>query len=554
VTAVNDAPVADSQTDGNAVSAIEDTAINIVLTGSDVEGDALAFLPIDDDEDGIPDGLDGELSANPELDNDTNVTVTYTPTLNFNGPTSFTFVVEDEDSEPLTSNVATVEINVAADNFVSHWKGEGDASDEEETNAGTFAAGTFASGVDPQAFDLTGTGDFVIVNPVSAFATDAITTTFWMRSIDSEGALVSYATGMGDSAREWLIRVCDLGTVTGCPTLGSIAVSRETQIDSEIVFADTTGNPVNDGAWHHIAVTWNNGDGVIEIYVDGAIQTTVDENGMQPAPTRSVGSLGGSGSLVFGQEQSNVGGGFIGTSEYNGLLDEVEIHNVVLGGGAISTAFDALKPRTTTFTATSGDWDDDTKWDNGVPRSTVDKAVISSTATDAQLNVDYVNIGTSTLTIEGTLTVQDGVTLDNGDEDFGQPGKIDITSSGTLNVAGTLNSNVAGSTIENAGTMSNSGTSITIGAGTTFTNTGTITNTGAIAVAGILTNGNSIDADGADTIDNNSPDGSISVSSGGTFTNTEFSVLTNTGGITNDGTFNVEESFTKQYPTLLLLP
>jgi len=114
VTAVNDPPTADSQTGGNAVSATEDTDINIVLTGSDVEGDALAFIPTDDDENGIPDGLDGTLSANVELDNDTNVTVTYTPTLNFNGETSFTFITQDQDSEqPLSSTLATVTINVA---------------------------------------------------------------------------------------------------------------------------------------------------------------------------------------------------------------------------------------------------------------------------------------------------------------------------------------------------------------------------------------------------------------------------------------------------------
>lgn len=91
ITAVNDVPVAD----GQAITTNEDTAANITLTGSDIEGDALTYE--------IVNGPDhGTLSVD-------GANVTYTPELNYNGPDSFTF--KDNDGSA-SSNTATVSITV----------------------------------------------------------------------------------------------------------------------------------------------------------------------------------------------------------------------------------------------------------------------------------------------------------------------------------------------------------------------------------------------------------------------------------------------------------
>src|SRR5207249_3579048 len=73
VTAVNDAPVANSQ----SVSTSEDTPLSITLTGSDVDGDALTFTVVTGPAHGTFDGT------------------TYTPAANYNGPDSFTFSADD---------------------------------------------------------------------------------------------------------------------------------------------------------------------------------------------------------------------------------------------------------------------------------------------------------------------------------------------------------------------------------------------------------------------------------------------------------------------------
>src|SRR5207244_8313921 len=91
VTPVNDPPVANAQ----SVTTAEDTAAPIVLTGSDVDGDALTFTIATQPAHGTLTG--------------TAPNVTYTPALNYNGPDSFTFTVKDAT---LVSTAATVTITV----------------------------------------------------------------------------------------------------------------------------------------------------------------------------------------------------------------------------------------------------------------------------------------------------------------------------------------------------------------------------------------------------------------------------------------------------------
>ncbi len=91
VTPVNDRPTADDQ----SVSTPEDTALGIILTGGDVDGDALSFVIGTGPTHG---GLSGTI---PNL--------TYTPDADYHGPDSFTFRTTDG---ALTSAPATVSITV----------------------------------------------------------------------------------------------------------------------------------------------------------------------------------------------------------------------------------------------------------------------------------------------------------------------------------------------------------------------------------------------------------------------------------------------------------
>ncbi len=91
VTAVNDAPVAD----GQSVSTAEDTATAITLTGSDIESSSLTFTIVNQP-------VNGTLSGSVP-------NVTYTPSADYHGSDSFTFMVSDGQTNSAT---ATVNISI----------------------------------------------------------------------------------------------------------------------------------------------------------------------------------------------------------------------------------------------------------------------------------------------------------------------------------------------------------------------------------------------------------------------------------------------------------
>ena len=100
VTPVNDAPVANAE----SFTTYEDTAIEITLSASDVDGDALTFSIVDQP-------INGTLSGN----YGTTGKVTYTPNANYNGSDSFTFKVNDgtADSEAKTISLTVMAVNDA---------------------------------------------------------------------------------------------------------------------------------------------------------------------------------------------------------------------------------------------------------------------------------------------------------------------------------------------------------------------------------------------------------------------------------------------------------
>jgi VCBS repeat-containing protein len=106
VTAVNDAPTATAQ----SVTTNEDTAKIITLTGSDADGNSLAFSVVTGPTHGTlgPIGAPTCTGATP---NSCNANVTYTPASNYFGSDSFTFKVNDGTVD---STSATVSITVNA--------------------------------------------------------------------------------------------------------------------------------------------------------------------------------------------------------------------------------------------------------------------------------------------------------------------------------------------------------------------------------------------------------------------------------------------------------
>uniref|UniRef100_A0A4W5NDY0 Pentraxin (PTX) domain-containing protein n=1 Tax=Hucho hucho TaxID=62062 RepID=A0A4W5NDY0_9TELE len=77
----------------------------------------------------------------------------------------------------------------------------------------------------------------------------------------------------------------------------------------------------NDGAWHHLCVTWRKADGHWAIYVDG-------ERGAMGSRTDTPRDIHGEGILILGQDQDSFGGNF--TEPFIGNITDLNVWNTSL--------------------------------------------------------------------------------------------------------------------------------------------------------------------------------------------------------------------------------
>ncbi|MDY6904778.1 MAG: LamG-like jellyroll fold domain-containing protein [Thermodesulfobacteriota bacterium] len=84
------------------------------------------------------------------------------------------------------------------------------------------------------------------------------------------------------------------------------------------------GTDLDDGLWHHLVWTRDIGSGAETIYIDGTPLS--DTDGDADSSPLSVDP----GGAILGQEQDNVGGGFVVNQIFQGFIDEVRLYNTVL--------------------------------------------------------------------------------------------------------------------------------------------------------------------------------------------------------------------------------
>ncbi|GEM_PF-661174 len=151
-----------------------------------------------------------------------------------------------------------------------------------------------------------GEDDYVLRNPVTRFPSNEITVEFWMRSSDrsDNGTPVSYAVSgdFGDANEFTLYNYNTFLLYRGAAYTN-------------------TGIAVADGAWHHVAVSWRSADGAARLFKDGVEAWSGEIAAGQ--------DLRPGGTLVFGQDQDSLGGGFTAGDAFSGLLDEVRVWSVV---------------------------------------------------------------------------------------------------------------------------------------------------------------------------------------------------------------------------------
>ncbi|GEP43499.1 Ig-like domain-containing protein [Brevifollis gellanilyticus] len=187
ITPVNDAPVAQNL----SVAGIEDTATQITLTGSDVDGDTLSY----------------ELLTAPAHGTATlaGSVVTYTPHAQFHGADSFTFRTSDGT---LASASATVEIHVAPRNDAPVALAQ-EVTTQEDTAVPFVITGTDIDGdvltyaivTQPAHGTLSGTAPNLTYTPAADFnGSDSFTFTVADAELTSPPAAVTLVVGSENDA------------------------------------------------------------------------------------------------------------------------------------------------------------------------------------------------------------------------------------------------------------------------------------------------------------------------------------------------------------------
>ena len=142
----------------------------------------------------------------------------------------------------------------------------------------------------------------------------ALTIAFWMRTSDSNpGTVISYATQVGDILQDNALALQDYSGF-------NLFVNNRT------VF---TGLDVNDGQWHHVAVTWESAGGTWHSYKDG-VKISSSAQAFQQGEV-----IAGGGVLILGQEQDDLGGGFNTEEDFIGDVSQMNVFDYTLSANDI---------------------------------------------------------------------------------------------------------------------------------------------------------------------------------------------------------------------------
>jgi hypothetical protein len=168
---------------------------------------------------------------------------------------------------------------------------------------------TFVAGHSGLAVNLNGTNQFVRL-PRSI--QDSFTIAFWVRTTTTGATGAQWWVGKGLVDGEVANVVNDFGVSLVGTRVAFGVGNPDTTIQS------TTS--INDGAWHHVAVTRNAATGAMVLYVDGAQQATATG----PTGTRSAPA-----SLRVGSLQTNL-------NFFAGQIDEVRLFGAVLTAAQVA--------------------------------------------------------------------------------------------------------------------------------------------------------------------------------------------------------------------------
>ncbi|MDD2160670.1 retention module-containing protein [Pseudomonas sp. MIL19] len=320
----------------------EDTSVTVNVLGndSDADGDALTV--------GGVSANNGSVEINP------NGTLTYTPNLDFHGTDTIIYSIRDgkggQAQSTVTVNVSpvndasnpTLSIATAGQWTFNESSGSGTTLNQYSNQSGTLAddnstggtalpsfAGTPRNATAGNNLHFQDAGDRVDVSTsVTQPLMGTSTLTFWVNTTQT-----GTASGAGNS---W-----DLPTVIGSEQNGGGNDIQWGAINTQGKIGFGLGNvagvysttSINDGKWHHVAITRNATTKLVEVYVNGQREATGSPNDPDfTATINKLVSIGANNRFSNNAAASDMAD----TRYFNGQLDDLRIYSGVLSAAQIT--------------------------------------------------------------------------------------------------------------------------------------------------------------------------------------------------------------------------
>jgi len=217
--------------------------------------------------------------------------------------------------------------------LVARWSGDGNAKDSAGHSDGQVSGGLrYGPGLNGQAFQFDGGSSEVDFGPAAGnFGARDFTIAYWMKTASPVEEAFLGKRDVCNRGNWWNIRV-GLGNPHIVPGVVNLEMDDGTP---EGPVSLVTSNPLNDGAWHHLAwVRQSTSSGSITylVYVDGLLDNTLSHP--------YAADLQNTTPLVLGQ---NVCQGSDGTRAYVGAAAELQLFSHALSAEEILATYKAGK-------------------------------------------------------------------------------------------------------------------------------------------------------------------------------------------------------------------
>jgi uncharacterized repeat protein (TIGR01451 family) len=236
--------------------------------------------------------------------------------------------------------------------LVAWWRAEGDVTDALGNHSGTWmtgsaaTAGAFTAGVIGSAFDFNGANQYILVPDTPDLRVSYVTVDAWVKTPISSIAFSNWITTVvantGDDQPAFAggydlfiqrdYANSNLAHAGFMVAAGGYFFGSNGHPESVVLGLNTVGLNVADGAWHHLAGTY---DGqTVRIYVDGSLEGSKAYASGILYPT-------GSSPLYIGTQKFYLANPSPAHPPFKGQMDDIEVWNRELSPGEVSVIFHA---------------------------------------------------------------------------------------------------------------------------------------------------------------------------------------------------------------------